>query len=107
MGNSDKKICHGVCKKGMFTCGNGYNIVSLLHEPVPVRALVPQYYGHHVPDEDIPVRKEKRAALVDEVVQSDMGDVGGEEEVRYRSPIILMENCGSPIDIDALNINNK
>ena len=68
---------------------------------------MPQYYGHYVPDEVIPVRKETRAAVVDEVVQSDMGDVGGGEEVRYRSPIILMENCESPIDIDALNIDDK
>ena len=40
-------------------------------------ALVPQYHGHHVPDEDIQVRKEKRAAVVDEVGQSDMCDVCG------------------------------
>jgi len=136
-----------------------------LHEPVPVGALVPQYYGYYIPDEDIPVRKEKRAAVVDEVGQSDTGDVGGgeeldnmqpentaqteagsdmdvddqaqnddnqdgeqsgsddasmapatdrkkdeeedEEKFHYRSPIILMENCGRPIDIDALNIDDK
>ncbi|EDQ98814.1 uncharacterized protein LACBIDRAFT_296154 [Laccaria bicolor S238N-H82] len=90
-----------------FQHWNGYNIVSPLHEPVPVGALVPQYYGHHVPDKDIPVRKEKRVAAVDDVGQSDMGDVGGGEELHYRSPIILMENCGSLIDIDTLNINDK
>ena len=70
-------------------------------------AIVPQYYGHYVPDEDIPVKKEKRAVVVDEVGQSDICDVCGGEELHYRSPIILMENCGSPIDIDALNIDDK
>ena len=70
-------------------------------------ALVPQYHGHYVPDEDIPATKEKRTAVVDEVGQTDMGDVCGGEELRYRSPIILMESCGSPIDIDALNIDDK
>ena len=83
-----------------FQHWNGYNVVSPLNEPVPVGAVVAQYYGHYVPDEDIPVRKEKTAAVVDEVVQSDIGDVCGGEELHYRSPIILMENCGSPIDID-------
>ena len=53
------------------------------------------------------MRKEKRAVVVDEVGQSDMCDVCGGEELNYRSPIILMENCGSPIDIDALNIDDK
>ena len=86
---------------------NGYSIVSPLNEPVPVGALVPQYYGHYVPDDDIPVRKEKRAAVVDEAGQSDMCDVCGREELDYRSPIILMEICRSSIDIDALNIDDK
>ena len=70
-------------------------------------ALVSQCYGHYVPDEDIPVRKEKRGAVVDEVGQPDMNDVGGGEELPYCGPIILMENCGSPIDVDALNIDDK
>ena len=90
-----------------FQHWNGYNVVSPLYEPVPVGALVPQYYGHYVPDEDIPLRKEKRAVVVDEVGQSDMCDVCGREEFHYPSPIILMEICGSPIRIDALNIDDK
>ncbi|EDR00143.1 uncharacterized protein LACBIDRAFT_314667 [Laccaria bicolor S238N-H82] len=109
-----------------FQHWNGYNVVPPLHEPVPVGALVPQYYGHYVPVEDIPVRKEKRETGVDEVVQSDAGDVDDdasmesepvtdesegesedEENSVYRSPIILMENCGSPININALNIDDK
>jgi len=147
-----------------FQHWNGYNVVPPLHEPVPVGALVPQYYGYYTPDEDIPVRKKKRAAVVDEVGQPDVGDIGGgtepentaqikvgnemdidggdqaqnggnqdrdqsggddasmaselaadrkededenEEKIHYRSPIILMENCGSEINIDALNIDDK
>ena len=43
-----------------FQHWNGYNAVSPLNEPVPVGALVPQYQGHYVPDEDIPVRKGQR-----------------------------------------------
>ena len=89
-----------------FQHRNGHNVVSPLNEPVPVGALVPQYCGRCVPDEDILVRKE-RTAVVHQVGQSDMGDVCGGEELCYHSPIILMENCGSPIDIDELNIDDK
>ena len=53
------------------------------------------------------MRKEERAVVVDEVGRTDMGDVCSGEELPYRSPIILMESCGSPIDIDALNIDDK
>jgi hypothetical protein len=146
-----------------FQHWNGYNVVPPLHEPVPVGALVPQYYGYYTPNEDTPVRKKKRVVVVDEVGQSDGGDVGGgkeadtaqpegnemdvdeggdqgqngdnqhgdqsgsedasmasepatdvkededevEEKFHYRSPIILVENCGSPISTDALNIDDK
>ena len=63
-----------------FQHWNGYNVVSPLTEPVPVGALVPQYYGHYVPDEDIPVRKETRVTVVDGARKADMGDVCGGEE---------------------------
>ena len=102
-----ESLNHQAFPDRFFQHWNGHNVVSPLNESVPVGALVPQYYGHFVPDEDIPARKEKRAAVADEVGQSDMDDVCGREEFHYRSPIILMENCGSPTDIDALNTDNK
>ncbi|KAH7928357.1 hypothetical protein BV22DRAFT_1030839 [Leucogyrophana mollusca] len=34
----------------LFEHYNGYNIVPPLHDPVPVGAVVPQFYGHYLPD---------------------------------------------------------
>jgi Lipopolysaccharide kinase (Kdo/WaaP) family len=56
---------------------NGYNIIPPLHDPVPVGAVVPQFYGYYVPE------------------QNELGDGSAPT---YLSPILLLENCGIPID---------
>jgi hypothetical protein len=38
-----------------FEHWSGYNVLPPLHDPVPVGALVPQFYGYYVPDESVPV----------------------------------------------------
>ncbi|KAH7885016.1 hypothetical protein F5I97DRAFT_1811584, partial [Phlebopus sp. FC_14] len=54
-----------------FQHWNGYNVVPPLHNPTPVGAVVPQFYGYYVP----------------ETTPSE-----------YRSPILLIEHCGEPVE---------
>ena len=65
-----------------FQHWNGYNFVRPLHGPVPVHALVPQFYGYYIP-KDIPVP----TASSDE----------DESDRPYLRPILLLENCGVPV----------
>ena len=61
-----------------FEHWNGYNLVNPLHKPVPVNAIVPQYYGYYVPETD-----------------------------DRKSPILLMENCGQQICVKDLSMDDK
>jgi hypothetical protein len=61
-----------------FEHWNGYNIVDPMHKPVPVNAVVPQYYGFYLPEKD------KRI-----------------------SPILLMEDCGRQINIDDMCMDDR
>jgi hypothetical protein len=61
-----------------FEHWNGYNVVKPLHKPVPVNAIVPQYYGYYVPETD-----------------------------DRKSPILLMENCGQEIRVQDLSMDDK
>jgi len=65
----------------LFEHWNGYNVIQPLHDPVPVGAVVPQFYGYYVPEKN--------------------------EEDEYLSPILLLENCGVPINAEALNEDDK
>ncbi|KAF9219164.1 hypothetical protein BS17DRAFT_789925 [Gyrodon lividus] len=60
----------------LFQHWNGYNIVPPIHDPVPVHAVVPQFYGYYIPARRSPWS--------------------------YFSPILLLEHCGTPIDPDTL-----
>ncbi|KAJ7461027.1 hypothetical protein B0H11DRAFT_2057856 [Mycena galericulata] len=55
---------------------SGYNLVRPSREPVPVGAVVPQFYGYYLPSED--ARKRADGA--------------------YLSAVMLLENCGVPLD---------
>ncbi|KAG7442274.1 uncharacterized protein BT62DRAFT_1079395 [Guyanagaster necrorhizus] len=66
-----------------FQHWSGYNIVAPLHDPTPIGAVVPQFYGYYVPER---------------VYDDDGG---------YLSPILLLEDCGTPIDIDTLDIDDR
>jgi len=65
----------------LFEHWNGYNVIPPLHDPVPVGAVVPQFYGYYVPETN--------------------------KEEEYLSPILLLENCGVPIKAKALNKDDK
>ncbi|KAK0222320.1 hypothetical protein IW262DRAFT_974802 [Armillaria fumosa] len=65
-----------------FQHWNGYNIVKPLHDPTPIGAIVPQFYGYYEPE-------------------------NGDDDQGYLSPILLLEDCGTPIDVEALDIDDR
>ncbi|KAL5519929.1 hypothetical protein ACEPAG_1589 [Sanghuangporus baumii] len=69
----------------MFEHWNGYNILQPMHDPTPVGAVVPQFYGFYVPDKrNEPIKKNK-----------------------YMSPILLLEHCGVQVDPASLTIDQR
>ena len=64
---------------------NGYTIIAQLHTIVPVGAVVPQFYGYYMPKEN----------------QAQDASTG------YLSPLLLLEHCGTPIDPDALSVEDQ
>jgi hypothetical protein len=67
----------------LFKHWNGYNVIPPLHDPVLVRAVVSQFYEYYVPKAET---------------------VGDSE---YLSPILLLEDCDIPINVKALNQDDK
>jgi hypothetical protein len=61
---------------------SGYNLVRPSREPVPVGAVVPQFYGYYAP-------------------------APREPGAEYLSPVMLLENCGMPLDTAVLNADQK
>jgi hypothetical protein len=74
----------------LFEHWSGYNIIEPLHEPVPVGAVLPQFYGHYVPEKNS---------------DGDEKDKYGNSQ--YLSAILLLENCGIPIDPETLDKDDK
>ena len=74
-----------------FEHWSGFNLVSPIHDPVPVGAVVPQFYGYYEPDSD----------------QTPIDDKGKHRKSKYLSPIMLLEECGEQVDIDQLNIDDR
>ncbi|KIJ15027.1 hypothetical protein PAXINDRAFT_12288 [Paxillus involutus ATCC 200175] len=64
-----------------FQHWNGYNVVPPLHDPTPVGAVVPQFFGYYVPRT--------------------------QSKTQYRSPILLIEHCGKPVNARKLSIDDK
>ena len=73
--------------KHFFEHWSGYNIIRPFHQPVPLGAIVPQFYGYYKIDE------------------ASRGD--GSDHKEYMSPILLLEKCGTPIMFDELSIDDK
>ncbi|KAK0491682.1 hypothetical protein IW261DRAFT_1389570 [Armillaria novae-zelandiae] len=71
-----------------FQHWSGYNVIAPLHDPTPALAVVPQFYGYYVPEED-----EAKTC----------NDNDGE----YLSPILLLEDCGVPVDVDQLGLDDR
>ncbi|KAF7970390.1 hypothetical protein HWV62_24258 [Athelia sp. TMB] len=70
----------------LFEHWSGYNIIPPLHDPVPLGAVVPQFYGYYVPEQPAE---------------------DSEARVQYLSPIMLIEDCGVPVDSDELDQDDK
>jgi hypothetical protein len=68
----------------LFDHWNGYNVIPPLHDPVPVGAVVPQFYGYYVSETKTNAKTSP-----------------------YLSPILLIENCGIPIEPESLDIDNR
>ncbi|KAG1727069.1 uncharacterized protein EDB91DRAFT_1061351, partial [Suillus paluster] len=68
-----------------FQHWNGYNVMPPLHDPVPIGALCPQFYGYYTPDDP----------------------TDGTSLPDYLSPILLLENCGREIDPEELSLDDK
>jgi len=66
--------------KHFFEHWSGYNVWEPMQEPVPVQALVPQFYGYYLPES---------------------------ESGTFKSPILLIEQCGKPIVSDELSVDDR
>ncbi|KAG6851843.1 hypothetical protein C0991_005553, partial [Blastosporella zonata] len=85
-------------EKHFFEHWSGLNMLPPLRDPVPVGALVPQYYGYYVPVQDC-----------DEDADDTDGNssAGTRTSPEYLSPILLLEDCGTIIDPDLLTHDQK
>lgn len=87
-----------------FQHWNGYNLIRPLHGPVPVHALVPQFYGHYVPDNvPTPTTSSDRDASN----ESGSDNEAESDEPAYLSPILLLEDCGTPVDPAKLSKDDR
>ena len=66
-----------------FQHWNGYNLVYPNCDPTPALAVVPQFYGYYVPED------------------------GQVDDGEYLSPILLLENCGTPVNLDDLTYDDR
>ncbi|KIY67695.1 hypothetical protein CYLTODRAFT_282325 [Cylindrobasidium torrendii FP15055 ss-10] len=66
--------------KHFFQHWSGYNVIPPLHDPTPASAVVPQFYGHYLPQ----------------------GELG-----RYVSPLLLVEACGEAVTLEKLDMDDR
>ncbi|KLO09419.1 hypothetical protein SCHPADRAFT_566026 [Schizopora paradoxa] len=59
----------------------GYNLVPPIKDPVPVGAVVPQFYGYYRPEK--------------------------EEKGKFMSPILLLEHCGLQANMEDLTLEER
>lgn len=115
--------------KHFFEHTNGYNIVPPLHDPTPLGAVVPQFYGYYVPDpveqaamsvEKANTGDDKRKETLDDwdsdSVDHNLGsDTDSESQGKrkeegkagYLSPILLLEHCGEPLVPEKISVDDK
>lgn len=75
----------------LFEHSTGFNAVPPLHDPVPVGAVVPQFYGYYVPESN----------------DKEGGRSGADGDQVFQRPILLLEDCGTPVNTDDLNIDDR
>lgn len=91
-----------------FEHWNGYNLVYPIYDPTPCGALV-QFYGYYVPQGGFePVAVD--AAISDPGRTSDSASSTNSAPrlpTDYISPILLLEHCGQPVNVDDMNKDEK
>jgi hypothetical protein len=65
----------------------GYVRVYPIREPVPVQAVVPKFYGYYTPMKEVVDEDGQKSEVVD----------------TSKSGIMLLENCGTPVDLKKLS----
>ncbi|KAG6911422.1 hypothetical protein DXG01_016519 [Tephrocybe rancida] len=102
-------------ERHMFEHWSGFNVLPPMHDPVPVGALVPQFYGYYIPEERFVEEQEQYEAGGEKDEEDvDMGEDDSEAAPAqssmpqgYLSPILLLEDCGSVVDPDELTHDQK
>ncbi|KAI6012992.1 hypothetical protein EDC04DRAFT_2760391 [Pisolithus marmoratus] len=93
-----------------FKHWNGYNLVRPIHNPVPLYALVPQFYGYYVPVEEVtsstPDTSPGENAMDADKTPSEHASEKSQPPP-YLSPILLLEHCGKPIDPSTLSEDER
>lgn len=69
----------------------GYTLAYPLHNPTPVHAITPIFYGYYSKERTVP----------------DVDANSGDSDDQYFSPILLLEDCGTPIEPTHLDFDDR
>ncbi|KAJ7510895.1 hypothetical protein B0H11DRAFT_1701123, partial [Mycena galericulata] len=83
----------------------GYNLVAPVTHPVPVGAVVPKFYGYYVPVRE-DVERERGEADEETALRRFKSSKSYNEWARM-SPILLLEECGSPIVAEKFTADDR
>ncbi|KDR72254.1 hypothetical protein GALMADRAFT_74168 [Galerina marginata CBS 339.88] len=91
-----------------FEHWSGFNVVPPIWDPVPVGPIVPQYYGYYVPEDKVSKYDVKAMEKSEEDMDVDEQQPQPLRKIKqpYLSPILLLENCGSPIQPEELSVDD-
>ncbi|OJT06811.1 hypothetical protein TRAPUB_2328 [Trametes pubescens] len=78
----------------------GYNIVPQCRFPVPATAIVPKFYGYYLPVNE-------RGEVVDHRPDHEKCSERSPCTVNWPSPILLMEECGEPVEPSKFTIDQR
>ncbi|KAI6007492.1 hypothetical protein EDC04DRAFT_2582786 [Pisolithus marmoratus] len=93
-----------------FKHWNGYNLIRPIHNPVPLHALVPQFYGYYVPVDEVALSMPEPLSGENGVkINKASGETANEKgrPPPYLSPILLLEHCGKPVDPSTLSEDDR
>ncbi|KAJ7741197.1 hypothetical protein DFH07DRAFT_751215, partial [Mycena maculata] len=82
---------YGAFPKHLMEDWCGFNLVAPITHPVPVRAVVPKFYGFYVPTDEATDEADEEEALLQFKYSKSYTDW------QRMSPILLLEECGKPI----------
>ncbi|KAF8065394.1 hypothetical protein FPV67DRAFT_1419684 [Lyophyllum atratum] len=121
-------------ERHMYEEWSGFNVLPPMHDPVPVGAMVPRFYGYYVPEEEdeeaehvVEVQEpvnEGQMTDADTSSDADGGSETGEKGERgdsdarkpvkkereprgHFSPILLLEDCGREVRPGDLTLDQK